>query len=90
MLILEKELQQEIQALQADMQVITNREVLGFATRRYIELKEQYFNLLATDLKLLKLYEKDNENLKKVKSILENTLKNEPSDEKEDKKTTKK
>ena len=64
LLILEKELQQEIQALQADMQVITNREVLGFATRRYIELKEQYFNLLATDLKLLKLYEKDNENLK--------------------------
>ena len=30
----------------------------------FVELKEQYFNLLATDLKLLKLYEKDNENLK--------------------------
>ena len=58
--ILLKEMTQEIKSLQNDLQVITNDEVRGFAKKRYMELKNKYFYLLAKDLELLKLYENDN------------------------------
>lgn len=57
LLILLKELQDELEAIQLDLTVIRSPIVRGMAQEKYLELKKEYFYLLAEDLKLLKLYD---------------------------------
>ena len=52
-----QELRNRIEQLRLDIIQSNDPEVKGFAERRYIELRIEYFKLLRDDLTLQKLYE---------------------------------
>ena len=51
------ELRNRIEKIRIDLAQINDPEVKGFAEKRYIELRIQYFKLIRDDLTLQKLYE---------------------------------
>lgn len=52
-----QELRNRIENIRLDMIQCNDPEVKGFAEKRYIELRIEYFKLLRDDLTLQKLYE---------------------------------
>lgn len=61
-LILLQEMEQELRLIQLDLTQIKSPIVKGLAQEKYLQLKKEYFYLLAKDLELLKMYQTDNEN----------------------------
>lgn len=61
-LILLQEMEQELRLIQLDLTQIKSPIVKGLAQEKYLQLKKEYFYLLAKDLELLKMYQADNEN----------------------------
>lgn len=59
LMILLKEMEDEIRVIQQDLLVIKSPIIKGFAQSQYLKYKEKYFLLLAKDLELLKMYEQD-------------------------------
>lgn len=59
-LILLQEMETEIKLMQLDLLQIQSPILKGYAQEKYLDFKERYFYLLAKDLHLLKMYEKDN------------------------------
>lgn len=62
-LILLQEMEQELRLIQLDLTQIQSPIIKGLAQQEYLKLKEKYFYLLAKDLELLKMYQKDNQNI---------------------------
>lgn len=60
-LILLQEMEQELRLIQLDLTQIKSPIVKGLAQEKYLQLKKEYFYLLAKDLELLKMYQTDNE-----------------------------
>ena len=60
-LILLQEMEQELRLIQLDLTQIKSPIVKGLAQEKYLQLKKEYFYLLAKDLELLKMYQADNE-----------------------------
>lgn len=56
-----QELRNRIENLRLDIIQSNDPEVKGFAEKRYIELRIQYFQLMRDDLTLQKLYEEQEE-----------------------------
>ena len=56
-----QELRNRIENLRLDIIQANDPEVKGFAEKRYIELRIQYFQLMRDDLTLQKLYEDQEE-----------------------------
>ncbi len=56
-----QELRNRIENLRLDSIQANDPEVKGFAEKRYIELRLEYFKLIRDDLTLQKIYEEDNE-----------------------------
>lgn len=54
-----QELMNRIKNIRMDIIQINDPEVKGFAEKKYIELRLEYFKLLRDDLTLQKLYEED-------------------------------
>lgn len=61
-LILLQEMEQELRLIQLDLTQIKSPIIKGLAQEKYLQLKKEYFYLLAKDLELLKMYQTDNEN----------------------------
>lgn len=61
LLILLHEIEQELKLMQLDLTQIQSPIIKGFALKEYMTLKEKYFYLMAEDLKLLKMYETEEE-----------------------------
>ena len=64
-LILLQEMEQELRLIQLDLTQIKSPIVKGLAQEKYLQLKKEYFYLLAKDLELLKMYQTDNEDKEK-------------------------
>lgn len=60
-LILLQEMEQELRLIQLDLTQIKSPIIKGLAQEKYLQLKKEYFYLLAKDLELLKMYQTDNE-----------------------------
>lgn len=60
-LILLQEMEQELRLIQLDLTQIKSLIIKGLAQEKYLQLKKEYFYLLAKDLELLKMYQTDNE-----------------------------
>ena len=60
-LILLQEMEQELRLIQLDLTQIKSPLIKGLAQEKYLQLKKEYFYLLAKDLELLKMYQTDNE-----------------------------
>ena len=60
-LILLQEMEQELRLIQLDLTQSKSPIVKGLAQEKYLQLKKEYFYLLAKDLELLKMYQTDNE-----------------------------
>ena len=56
-----QELMNRIKNIRMDIIQINDPEVKGFAEKRYIELRLEYFRLLRDDLTLQKLFEEEEE-----------------------------
>ena len=56
-----QELRNRIENIRLDIIQSNDPEVKGFAEKRYIELRIEYFKLLRDDLTLQKLYEENEE-----------------------------
>lgn len=56
-----QELRNRIENLRLDSIQANDPEVKGFAEKRYIELRIQYFKLIRDDLTLQKMYEENEE-----------------------------
>ena len=54
-------MEQELRLIQLDLTQIKSPIVKGLAQEKYLQLKKEYFYLLAKDLELLKMYQTDNE-----------------------------
>ena len=61
LLILLKEMEDELRLMQLDLTEIQSPILRGLAQQKYLSLKEKYFYLLAKDLELLKMYEQTTE-----------------------------
>lgn len=57
LLILLKEMEDELRLIQLDLTNVQSPIVKGLIQKEYLKLKERYFYLMAKDLELLKMYE---------------------------------